>query len=284
MAPKDTLRYILGPEGFCSELNNFLLGCIFAERLNLEIVVDDSEAPLYFSKGFSRFFVPVNEGKSHGLLSKTIKRGNPLWHEMRSQTYTFDEKRLAAKKHLNYQSWVETKISAIKDKFGFEEPYGCIHLRRGDKVGARPSWTHNLNVFKKIGRLYRSGFIHEAQPISAKTYLLKVCDADPKLKRICVCTDDFRAFIEAREAADALGMDVVSTCDERSRGHSTLERTLKNRAYTEDEVVTLIADLAIASESQVFVGTYSSNIGRYIALIHDNPKRCFSLDKQWHPY
>jgi len=52
--------------------------------------------------------------------------------------------------------------------------------------------------------------------------------------------------------------------------------------FSHENLFNLLLECEIAKKSQYFVGTFTSNVSRFIKLIHEHPENCHSLDIPWH--
>ena len=117
----------------------------------------------------------------------------------------------------------------------------------------------------------------------SRHYLALIRERSPEVRSLFVMTDDYRTIEEVR-ALDP-GIRVFSfreTCDQ---GYQQQEFNAMDSASKTAAMKRLIAEVEIASRSEMFVGCYKSNVSRYIALVHQYPHQCFSLDgeRRWHP-
>jgi len=137
--------------------------------------------------------------------------------------------------------------------------YVAAHVRRGDKV--------TPGAFRVEA---------EAKKIEVPEYLRKIQDAAPGIRNIFVATDDYRVVSEFRELRPDL--NVVSFCDKSRKGYfQSLKVDDRTKAWKEFAV-----DLYYLRNADHFVGTYSSNVGKLVALLREG-ENCSSLDSEWKP-
>jgi hypothetical protein len=278
-----TFRYCLTNRGLFSELNNLINGYYFALREGSSFTVDDSESRLYFSEGFESYFrsidttprvasgiIDVVRGHSPDQLKRrrafgeTERRFRQVRHRAK-QELTFEQKKVLARV-LAYTDSTAAEINSTLDALRLPKNYSCMHVRWGDKVGDRPHGTR--------------------RPDAKKRQLADYFEALPEnLSDLFIMSDDYAAVECALRhiKTNDLPIQVHTLCTPRQNGHSTKLRVNNGNNLTREELITLFAECEIAKNADHFVGTMSSNVGRYIKLIHKNPENCISLDLDWHP-
>ena len=132
--------------------------------------------------------------------------------------------------------------------------------------------TANAQLFpKKYGKLYDIG---EAPKV------VKIVNDNMALPTDCkdlfLMTDDYRSL----KGFSNSNLRLHTFAKSNQTGHSTKKRIA--RPFTRSEVIQLLAEVEIASRSDVFVGTMSSNVSRFITLKHSSFNDCVSLDRSWH--
>lgn len=149
--------------------------------------------------------------------------------------------------HMNSFIW---RLSLPKGR------YVGVHVRRGDKV-------------------------REVPTVPLTRYARAVKAVSPQDMPVFVASDSWRAI----EGLRSLLRDrtVVTLAEARGReGHIQAEA---NRRYLKNNyavVVELLAEMQILADSAIFVGTFSSNMGRFVHLIRRGfGNTSVSLDDQW---
>lgn len=141
----------------------------------------------------------------------------------------------------------------------FDGDYVACHVRRGDK-------------------LIREGQFHDVS-----TYLERIRDLSGSIKNIFVMTDDYQVIEDFR--AQAPGYNIATMCNPHQRGYVNQNFLRQSRIEAQREIATLHQEVAIACASKIFVGCFLSNVSRFVALMHEHPERCVSVDVQtcWIP-
>jgi hypothetical protein len=271
--------------GFYSEVNNLLNAILYGLVAKRRLSVDQSSfadgglvwADLYRSQ------LPWSSGEissSNDLMSVIAgvessgfdALGHLImsWHQKRrfflSRTYGFYKNVYAAKRHL--ASHFLQPLQHTECPGPLQEPYEAIHVRRGDKLH---------------GYMHHGTLRVEGEDISARKYLQIIRRVTPNIRKLFIMTDDYQAVEKFR--AIAAHMDIVSFCEKADHGYDQGQfSSLPSRTKTV-MIRQLILEAELASRSQIFVGCYSSNVSRYIALIHRKPKSCYSVDsvEDWSP-
>ena len=165
---------------------------------------------------------------------------------------------------LNYTPEFYQEIKAIISQLNLLQSFSCFHIRRGDKVGEKLyEWT------QKTGRT-------ESKRFEFCDYL-KHCE---DIKTIFIMTDDFRCIQEAREYINNnnLPHNILYLTNKSQDGHSETLNIENDRSYSKQELVQFFAEIEIAKLSEVFVGTRTSNVYRYIMNTCTTNTKFISLD------
>lgn len=167
--------------------------------------------------------------------------------------------------------WMRRDIDRLLSLYGTKKkfPYIGLHIRRGDKISMREA--HYIDTKKYLE--------------NALDYLESINMVD-EMKGIWVASDDIDVVGEVRE----LVVDYFPNIPKNeiiyiSSGFEN-EVTTHSIKQKYSSFMYLMADLEKLSDSSVFIGTYSSNIGRLVAIIREgngkDRKSSISLDiKEW---
>ena len=140
------------------------------------------------------------------------------------------------------------------------KPYIAVHIRRGDKVAGR---------------------IKEAEATEVSEYIAKVKNINSGITNIFVATDDFMVVEEFQSRCPS-EWHVFSLSSPERQGYDLLKFNTESGSRRKREMVELFVDMHFLSKAEAFVGTYSSNMGRLVALLRGG-YRCHSMDIDWHP-
>jgi len=263
------VKYNLTNRGLFSEINNMINGYIWAKRRGYGFVVNSSESRLYFSQGFTYFFKTIDDDHikpQHVFLVEGVRC--PNFRAIRSEKISFETKRKVTRSILEYTDHVRTKINHRIEDANLPSSYCVLHIRRGDKVNEKPT-RHEA----------------ESKRFEVDEYFSKL-PRTMGLTDIFVMTDNYAVIGEINEyvSLNSLNTKIHHFCDSTMDGHATNDRMKKNNFFNSSEVINLLAECEIAKNSEYFICTFSSNVGRYIKLIHKKPENCISLDSKWQYY
>ncbi|CAB1121484.1 GT23 [Ectocarpus sp. CCAP 1310/34] len=174
----------------------------------------------------------------------------------------------------NLTPWLQEDVRKALERPDLDvfrrKPFVGLHVRRGDKVGEG-----------------------EAQKVETKEYLSaaarffdnKASQDKQDIEAIWVASDDHKVVEEVRAIArqyfpNVLDEDIVWVSG-GARGGAVTTHT-KSQGY--QGFVMVFADLKMLAAGSLFVGTYTSNVSRLVALlregIHGHARdSCISLDK-----
>jgi len=167
------------------------------------------------------------------------------------------------KSHFVRRVWRHTaetqkSVSILNEELDLPDRYIAVHIRRGDKV---------------------SGSCKESEAVRTADYAAQaLAYVSPRCNVIVVCSDDLSA---AQELSDIVKRQ-DSNVDVRHRSRRDVPEQLRNGHWQadynslkqQDRIAMtheLLADVEVLRNATVCVCTYSSNIGRLIALLRDGP-------------
>ncbi len=261
----------LTQRGFYSEVNNLLNVMLYGLIKGRRLVVDESE---FDGESWSSFFlsklptgplegVPPDWVLCGSASSKFWKiRGDIARRHRQNTPVILPSLHIAggirrAKRDLANMIFVPRTSPPPRP-----QPYAAVHVRRGDKI-AHPA--------------------PEGEDISLEKYLSMICQKAPNIREVFVMTDDYTSVEEFRALAPDYTFDTL--CDPQEKGYDQATFSAKTPAEKAASLDRLIYETQIAIRSDLFLGGFKSNVGRFITLIHDDPRRCFSMDSQtdWLP-
>lgn len=152
------------------------------------------------------------------------------------------------------------------------EPFAALHIRRGDKIEGPPP-SEGLSETMEA----------EGEAIPPERYVELAAARAPGVKTLFVLTDDFSAVEDLRAVAS--GYHIVTLAEPAERGYRQPSFDLLPLEAKRRQIQRLLVETKVAARSQVFIGGFKSNVARYIALTHDRPQACFSVDglSHWIP-
>lgn len=290
---KNKLIYNLGRRGFFSEINNMVLAKIYAERHNLEFMVNSYYWNCRYKEGMRDYFdneiqeqnnflsAQISRNKPilkfnfdlhsvfynisyvknfvYQLLNKEVLLGADIYEEIRSND--FRESIDSALFMYELYNVIRLKASIYKEfenifnQLGIDEPFCGVHIRRGDKITTG-----------------------EMDNIPLNKYALEVTKTS--LKSIYIATDDVASVYYFKEKMASHGIRIYYNPTLKGTGFSEGSFNHAGKKIRYDETLTLLFDIFVLSKASKFIGTYSSNLSRVIPCLLglDN---CKSLDDNW---
>ncbi len=278
-------RFSLTSRGFYSEVNNVLNAIAYGLVKNRRLLVDETR----FGDGllsWSDFFknpLPSNPTKlnhpipwkwevSHCLTPgfMRIQARVKAWHKYHRpfcmQKFGFYRNYFSLKRQL--AGYFCRPSMAISNPMLEHGPYAAIHVRRGDKTE---------------GYVSHGKFIIESEIAPLQDYLNLVRKASSGVRRVFVMTDDFSVFAQLKDLFPELEFETLSQDNETGYRQTHFDSLSCDARRA--SIRRLIAEVHIAAASKVFVGSFQSNVSRYVALVHHSPGCCYGADslRRWHP-
>ena len=278
------LLWQLTNRGFGSEINVLLLAILYGWQNRLRFALSSRHSSLACERGWTDYFLPFCEEiespflrwsmlfrrdclstrfqkfVQRAALQPVVRRPFFLTHDVWDRIWCseFVRKRFDLPDHgINGDCYTACRV-ILNSIWRFNErtrqgvlevssrlpmagqPYFAIHIRRGDKLP-------------------------EVKPLDARSYVDKVVESGTDLKRCFVMADDYGAVEDLRRLRP--DWEFFSLCDRSKGGYSQSSFKRLPPGAKRREMEVLLAELTIAQASAFFVGTYSSNIGRLMALL-----------------
>ncbi|CAK8682849.1 unnamed protein product [Clavelina lepadiformis] len=154
--------------------------------------------------------------------------------------------------------WVTDKVQQIKRKLNLTRPYVSFHVRRTDKLHSEARYFNIEEYMQHVVNWYERDEEH------ARSYTRKVY----------VASDDLANVIpDARSKYP--DYEFLYHAAHEDKPLKSMTQFVQDREE-EAELISLVCDLMILSQSDYFVGTYSSNIGRLVTqLMHSSGDATF---------
>lgn len=300
---KNIFVFHLTSRGFASEINNMLSAILYCLINGYEFRLSSRYWNSSYKNGWSDYFIEFCEedndyafknkltcfseikyetlnGKIRGKIDKlffpkqkTILKSNSTWDAIRNEEFfsshfsipeldidgdIFHAKQIILK--MIYRLNPELLKAIAEKDFDSTQPYISIHIRRGDKI------TTN-----------------EAQMIEIENYVESIKKLDINIRNIFIATDDYSTVESFRRLCP--DWNIITFCQQAEHGHEQSIFNQKRGLEKKNVMIDLLTDIHYLSNATYFVGTYSSNIGRLVAL-NLGQERCFSLDEDniWFPH
>lgn len=285
-----TFYYQLTSRGFASEINNLIFGVLHALDTGKRFSLDSSMWVAAHEEGWSDYFepfcgthaVPFIRIGSAFTVRDSIRKKQQLYRlthpkalytnefvpslnadSFANRIFEFPELGISgdvfaaasrlAELIFRYKNSIQTEIeSALTD---MPRNYAALHVRRGDKL------------------------VSEAKLTDTRRYVEAVRQSKHELDAYFVSTDDYSVVEELRSLYP--NCDFRTNCSPTARGYQQSDFNASDPAYRRKEMLVLMVDLEMLTRADLFVGTFSSNIGRFVAL-RRGLENSISLDGDWH--
>jgi hypothetical protein len=277
----DPLVYELTQRGFFSEVNNALNAVLFGAVTGRRVSITESKSGGWrwtdlFEQSPALLQIGIGDADPEWVLSdpkqqnfRGMRWQVRQWHRfgrpvlcwrLRLVGSVFSTKRRLARVFC-CPSGAEPQLDALT------RPFAAFHVRRGDKLG-----------YVRHERHWVEG---EKAPLTR--YLDRLAREAPGLKRVFIMTDDYTVMEEFRHLAPDISFETL--CEPGQRGHYEAAFNALTREHKLARLRLLVGETRIAARSSVFSGCFKSNVSRFVALTHERPARCLSVDSQrtWHP-
>lgn len=289
------LIFPLSNRGFFSEVNNLVLAILYCIENKIKIKVyskkwvsgkwGDYFNPIFqeyngiipvpnymFSKGRKDYFYIIY----HRYFKNRKILQDDIWSVMRNKPFIektfyypelgidgdiFEAKRQLFKIILDYNNkTAEEVFSLLETDLDFVKKSCGIHVRRGDKV---------------------CGNSKEAELFNIESYVNKAKKIDPEINKFTICTDDNEVLENFNSKFP--NYNYLSFCPKNRLGYFQYEyNNTKEAIEKRKEAISILKDANLLIQSKIFIGTYSSNIARFVVLMRNN-ENCYSLDIPWTP-
>jgi hypothetical protein len=285
--------------GFCSEINNMTLAILYCLINKKQFVLfSEKWVASYSGRGWEDYFVPFcdqTNGRMHyrkhafpsggydrirSSIYKRIFPMNQTTHEIWGNLWKpnliehhFDIPELGiigdiflAKKVLLTELFVinmksKRELVKRKNQLNLPEHYLSMHIRRGDKV---------------------SGAKKETDEVSIDNYFEAIQKAHTSSKTLFVATDDFSVIKYIQEKYSEY--QIVTSSKPKSTGFVEADFITQSADYRRENTLDLLSDLNVLIHSEVFVGTFSSNIGLIVKNLRPIDAPTISMQSEWRAY
>ena len=288
---KKTLVFRVGIQaGLFSEINHLFLAILFCLKNSIKFVLFSKDSNFSYDKGWEDYFLPFCEESQNKIhlkynarsyqiktsISNIIKTKlirtalgidyltQDVWPFIRdtkfqNETFTFPELGISGNllhalnvvtDHIwRFQPSVQQEIDNRIKTLSLPSNYIGVHIRSGDKAT-------------------------EAKLSPVDDYINYIKSLTP-LKELFVLTDNYSIIKEIK--SNYPDYKLYSYCEINEKGFSEGEYNLMNKEAKKTMTIKLITDVEILSQSSLFVGTLSSNVGIFIGM-RRNAKSWYGID------
>ena len=270
--------------GFYSELFFKLNHYLYCKKYNINYKINSDNWSYKYKKGWTDYFQDVELNLND---INTTDNSN-LIHTEPGCCNTLEEFQIKdyvniIPEYYKYTPEVQTIINNKKNELGLVNgEYGCIYIRRGDKLVDENDFVHTDKFIEKLLNKY------------------------PECKTIFLQTDDYNCFIDLQKYIKNKNLDIkpITLCPENMFGaiaNSSYINKMKNNIYSNKEylekiksnlskpisemspdekyahTIELITSVDICITSKYCICDYKSNVSRFIKIAHKNVMNVFDV-------
>ena len=272
--------------GFYSELNSLLFSTLFCLQNKLQLVLYSKDAAFTFGNGWTEYFEPFCPEFKNDYIGKRISRD--YINNNRDKHICYIYKILTRNDILNDIYWYCRSGWFEHSHFYIPELGIDGDLKQAIKViipivyRFNKSYKSIINKFiqdldlpeRFISLHVRAGDkITERNLITPQAYLEKA-KMYSDCHNIFVATDDYSIYEQLRENNSDYNFFTSSSPEDK--GNNTEEFFISSPNNIKRNLIELFSSIEIFLNSELFVGTYSSNPGLFVGMLTD--KRMIGMD------
>jgi len=276
--------------GFFSEFNNMVFAMLYCLQNQIKFILSSKQNKFSINKGWRDFFLPFTKETNASFHIIHNNRGyyyNPsrkdyyklrifkkfygidfmtqdLWLKFRAPEFwnskfsipelgitnssILEGAQIIIENIWRYQSEILEAIELKKNAIKLPNEYIGVHIRGGDKITEHKLFSVN-------------DYVDTLKSLS-------------DCKNIYVATDDYNNVIAIKNYTN---YNIYTLCKPKSNGHVQSDFDSLDKNTKREALVDLFADVDILSDSALFIGTYSSNIGMFLGM-KKSESFCYCLD------
>ena len=303
---KDKLLYTLGPNGFGSEITRMAQAILYCLHNEIEFCLSTYSWNNKYKRGWQDYFVPFyDEKKSIRYIQKLKHFGNAIDSKKLSP---FVIKSLLKKAMVKYSKTYRGYLYSVNKKEKEEkEEVDLYQFNKGHftvpELGINGNYFHAMTIILKMIYVHNEETIKavnqkkqslkitqpyiavhirrgdkksETVPIETIRYIDRIKKLESKITNIFIASDDYNTVEEFQKNCSK-EWTISTLCTPSMQGHSQRSFNRLRPADMRDAMIDVFADLDILFKSEIFIGTYSSNVGRLAFLVKES-RNCHNLE------
>ena len=312
---KKVLVFHIGASGgFFSEYNNMILAMLYCLKNRIRFVLYSEDANFKYENGWIDFFLPFcdeDRNPHHSIYNRRIpytfkrisgnKKSDLIYKRFIapvSKCRHLIQQKLAKIAYFGgannifftYELWNSFHSKAMeKSLFEVDEMGIAGDVRAACQVLIDTTWRYHPEIDMKIREIIDEaclpdkyiGFhirggdkIMEFEFQELETYIEKARTLIT-CRTAFVLTDDYR--IMERLILDYPDWQFFTLCERSSRGYFHDSFTKQDRMFKRNQHLKLFASIDILTDSELFIGTFNSNVGMFLGMRMPKDK-CFGVD------
>lgn len=289
------LVFHVGAEaGFFSEYNNMVFAMLYCLKHKIRFVLYSRDANFRFKKGWNDYFMPFSKEYKSLVSGKLNTRENPSrFYLLRNIAPIY--KKIFNIDYFTYDLWSEFYNRALEEEY-FDIPELSIKgsFRDACRDIVKMTWKYNPQTLKYIQEqkkglnlpeeyvaihVRRGDKYTECKHTDIDKYFEKA-EKETHIRYAFLSTDDYTVYEEAKERFPNWEIQTLTSKEERGYVHAKYLK--KTKQEKNNEFLSFLASVEIMSQSSLFIGTFSSNIGIFLGVKMDINKCLDVNDDEWH--
>ena len=290
---KEYIFHMGAGAGFYSEFCNMVLAILYCLKYEYKFTMYSQDANFGYKNGWSDFFLPFcdeTQANIHHLYNTRFRKPVRKRHYLKWILYrTFNKN-----KYFTYELWDKYFCKEYEQEL-FDIPQLGIHgdLRAASTIIAKMIYRYNDKTIEEIN-LYKEKVNLPPQYASMqirrgdKTIECKLCptsnyfDALKKhtdIKSLFVLTDDYNVIEEIEKEYSGWEIATLTTPDEHGYNNDAFSKT--PIMEKKEKLIKLFSSIEIIRESELFIGTYTTNSGLFLGMVMPYDKVISVQKKSW---
>ncbi|MBQ9649017.1 MAG: hypothetical protein IJV25_01220 [Prevotella sp.] len=267
-------------QGFFSELNSLLFSTLYCLKNNLRLELYSNDATFCFGNGWSEFFEVFCPQYNNNFIGKRISRG--YYNDSNGDKYLFLYKILTKNLISSDVYWYCRTSWFEHSRFIIPELNIDGDIRQAMKTIIPIVYRFNTKYTTIINKMINdlnipSNYISlhvRAGDKKTERDLIEPQDYLDRAKKISSCrncfvaTDDYSIYEKIRD--NNPDYSFFTTTSPEERGYDQNKFSISSKEIIQNNLIELFASIQIILNSELFVGTYSSNPGMFIGMLLGN--------------
>lgn len=300
---KQSLIYHIGTGvGFYSEFNNMILCMISALQNGIDFNIYSRDAFFFDGKGWQKYFEPFCKEKTSRIHHYINRRVTSIVHD--SVKSWFTDKALIIGSSLyklvtgNFltQDYFFSSRSVWFQNSSFDIPKYNL---KGDLLAVSNAIIEKIYIFnpkyqdiisKQISELalpdsfigihIRGGDKITEKDLFPISKYMEVAESNSSCRNAFVLTDDYQVINFLKNNYQDWSFYTLTFPDECGYVNASFEA--KSVERREQEMIKVFASVEVIRKSNLFIGTYSSNIGMFLGMVMPKDKIVALDSKEWY--
>jgi len=268
--------------GFFSEFNNMILTIHYCLANEIKFVLNSKDANFSFKKGWQDFFMPFCQEDNfalHKFFNSRLAKPNIAKKRDKVRNFFYQKYlNITGVDFLTYQILpvARKQNSNTKQKILLPGLYGDLFTNC--RIITEMIWHFQPSILKEIEKIVSSITLPEqyvsfhvrrgdksieSDFIPLENYISKA-EKSTKIRSAFISTDDYSIYIEL--CSQFKNWTFYTLCDPSKQGYFQNEFDHKKPNWKKNELIDFFSSIDLLSKANFFFGTYTSNVGMFLAL------------------